>query len=260
MTLMIALVLLGAALVQPSCRRYLWIAALFVAFFMANQVSSELGRRWEFPYLNVFAQRILPDDTATRYFSGSGMPASPQLEAMAYRWASSDRNAFYNDPNLGEFRHWLRSRGRLTYLQWLLADPGWSFSEPIMELDDLFGPSCAGYFSPAFAWPLPSAIEVVVGYPREGTPVLWWLAGIAAGVAMGVKSWRLSPLWAVALTLVLLVYPHACLVWHGDAMEVTRHALQAKIEFQLGLWLLGLLALDHRPADPTTTPLEGDPA
>jgi hypothetical protein len=62
---------------------------------------------------------------------------------------------------------------------------------------------------------------------------------------IGAGAWRSSPLWAVPLTMILLVYPHAFLVWHGDAMELGRHAVQAGIQFHLGLWLLGLLALDY---------------
>jgi hypothetical protein len=242
--LMIAAILSGAALVQPSCRRYLWIAVFFVTFFVANQVSSNVGRRWEFPFLNVLAQRILPSPIVKAYFRLAGMPVTPQLEDMADQWASSHGGAFYNDPNLAEFRQWFRSRGRLTYLQWFLCRPCPFLVEPIVEMGEMFGSSGYGYFSVRFTRSLPESIEGVV-YPREATPFLWWLAAIAAGAVIGAKAWRSSPLWAVPLTLILLMYPHAFLVWHGDAMEVGRHAVQAGIQFHLGLWLLGLLALDY---------------
>ncbi len=257
--LMIAVVLIQAALVQPSFRRYLWAAAMFTVFFAANQVSSGIARRWEFPLLNVFGQRILPNASATAFFRTSGMPMTPRLASMAHRWASSDDNAFFNDPDLAEFRQWLRSRGRFTYLQWLLSHPGRSFSEPMANINEMFGPTCIASFSPAFSGALPDLLEGVVSYPKEGTIVLWWLAGIAMGVIFGVGIWRSNPFWVIPVALILLAYPHAFLVWHGDAMEIARHALQAKVQFQIGLWLLGLLALDHLPAKQTTTSLKRDP-
>jgi hypothetical protein len=257
--LMIAVVLFQAALVRPSFRRYLWTAAIFAVFFAANQVSSGMARRWEFSLLNVLGQRILPNTFATAFFRASGMPMTPRLASMAHRWASSDDNAFFNDPDLSEFRQWLRSRGRFTYLQWLVSRPGRSFSEPMADMNEMFGPTCIASFSPAFSGALPQLLEGVISYPREGTIVLWWLAGIAIGVIFGAGIWRSNPFWVIPVAMILLAYPHACLVWHADAMEIARHALQAKVQFQIGLWLLGLLALDHLPAKQTTTPLKRDP-
>jgi hypothetical protein len=34
-------------------------------------------------------------------------------------------------------------------------------------------------------------------------------------------------------------------VWHGDPMEIERHALQIAIQIRLMLWLVLLLAVDH---------------
>lgn len=49
----------------------------------------------------------------------------------------------------------------------------------------------------------------------------------------------------MTLTLLFLVYPVAVLTWHSDAMEVQRHAAQLAVQFQLGLWLLLLFAIDR---------------
>jgi hypothetical protein len=59
-----------------------------------------------------------------------------------------------------------------------------------------------------------------------------------------IKPWKdARTFWLIALLLVLWV-PHIYLVWHADAMEIERHAIQANIQFRLAMWLLVVLAAD----------------
>jgi hypothetical protein len=44
------------------------------------------------------------------------------------------------------------------------------------------------------------------------------------------------------LLLIVLFYPHATIVWHGEANDIGRHALLASVHLRLGFWLL-LIAL-----------------
>jgi len=45
--------------------------------------------------------------------------------------------------------------------------------------------------------------------------------------------------------MILLIYSHSFLVWHGDAMEIGRHSLQVSIQFYLSLWTAILLTIDY---------------
>ena len=49
--------------------------------------------------------------------------------------------------------------------------------------------------------------------------------------------------WLVAIALILLEIPHALLVYHGDTLEIPRHAILMAIMLRLGLLLLALFAL-----------------
>ena len=49
--------------------------------------------------------------------------------------------------------------------------------------------------------------------------------------------------WVAFFTLLLAI-PHLSLIWHGDALDVARHAVIANVQFHLGVWLLIILYLD----------------
>ena len=56
-----ALLTFVAGIRKPLARRSLFgLSGLLATLFIANEVSSNLGQRWVFPFQNVLAQRILP--------------------------------------------------------------------------------------------------------------------------------------------------------------------------------------------------------
>ena len=48
----------------------------------------------------------------------------------------------------------------------------------------------------------------------------------------------------VPLVMILLVYPLAAMVWHGDSHEIDRHVLPIVVQARIGFILLLLLAVD----------------
>jgi hypothetical protein len=83
--------------------------------------------------------------------------------------------------------------------------------------------------------------------------LLWvWAAAIVLGLIVGLRTWRYNIAFLAPLGLILLVYPHAALIWHGDPNEIGRHALQVGVYFRLGLWVLLLFAADALLARTTT--------
>jgi hypothetical protein len=75
----------------------------------------------------------------------------------------------------------------------------------------------------------------------------WSVAILAAVALVPVLFWSRSgsnAITVLGLVGVLLVYPHAIIVWHGDSMEVQRHSLLNAVQLRLGIWLLILGTVD----------------
>ncbi len=215
---------------KQTRRRHIIIAAVFAVFFCANEISSNAGRRWVFPFLNVFAQRILPYQEHVSFFARCGMPVSPQLTRMSGQYASSQDWAFYNNPALEEFRVWLHASGKSCYLYWLLSRPYQTLSDPLANINEILTFEGMGRFS--------TTSRQLLAF------LLWSASMLAAGLAIAARVWRRNPTWTLVLPMCLLVYPHAFLVWHGDAMDIGRHSLQVGVQFYLGIWIFILLTLD----------------
>ncbi len=98
--LMIAGLILLGVLFFKARRRYLVVAFVFVLIFALSNLSANRGHRWVFPFQNVLAQRILPDQQAVAFFADCGMPVTPQLLDLAGGFANSEDRAFYLDPVL----------------------------------------------------------------------------------------------------------------------------------------------------------------
>jgi hypothetical protein len=67
-----------------------------------------------------------------------------------------------------------------------------------------------------------------------------WAAQLAASAVLSVASALLltrrhSSLLLLGLFLALSTYPLALVVWHGDAMEVPRHALPVALQLRFAL-------------------------
>ncbi len=251
MVLLVGLILIPIACCRKSNRKYLVISALFVLLFFGNELSSNRGQRWVFPFLNVLGQRVLPRQEYLADFARCGMPITPALTRMAGKAGSGDDWAFYNDPALEGFRVWLYAEGKPCYMRWLISNPQMALEDPLAHIGLLLADREDVYSAREFVPVYPPILETIV-YPSELPFLLWWASAIAVGLAVGALDWRHDSFLSVPLLMTLLVYPHAFLVWHGDAMEVGRHALQVGIQWHLGMLLLLLFGVDRflmRPDD-----------
>jgi hypothetical protein len=81
-------------------------------------------------------------------------------------------------------------------------------------------------------------------YPPSAAAVLVWLALAAAIAAWLARAGLGRAVWFIPGAVVLLQFPHAAAVWHGDAWGVTRHALAVGVLTRLGLLVLTLFLID----------------
>lgn len=59
-----------------------------------------------------------------------------------------------------------------------------------------------------------------------------------AALAGTYMTWRASnPLWVLQAILLLTIYPMMFIVWHGEPLEIERHAMQIMLQFYLAGWM-----------------------
>ena len=242
--LMIAGLILLGVLFWGARKRYLAVALVFVLIFLLNNLSAETGQRWVFPFQNVLAQRILPDQDALEFFAHCGMPITPELLELSGGFANSNDRAFYTDPALESYRIWMHASGKSCYMRWLISRPLESLRAPWGDIPWLLAFSDVNRFYPQAYQPvLPWYMEKLL-YPQSGQWWLWGFTTIAALVAIWKGLWKANPAWVVFIGLCLLIYPQVFLVWHGDVPGTHRHALTVSLQFVISLWLLGLFFLE----------------
>ena len=223
--------------------RFILVAGALAIIFAANDYSANRGRRWVVAFINNVGLRILPVPERTEFFKQLGMPVTWVLMDRAGKKAWHDDWAFLKNPKLGEFRRWLYESGKLSYVRFLLSHPALTLQEPLRHPEQILASELRNYapvnFSPILRGPL---AEIV--YFKNWALLSIWLAGIIVGWIVGSGIWRGSGAMVVALGMIVLTYPHAILVWHGDPNEIDRHALQASVQLRLGIWLILLTAAD----------------
>jgi hypothetical protein len=243
MVALFLLLLLGFRLID---RKYLIFPLAFIIMFFLSNGSADIGDRWVFPFQNVLGRRILPDAQATDFFMSCGMPMTPELMQLRGGFANSSERAFYEDPALQGYRQWLHQTGKICYVKWLLTDPLENIKKPLIEFNSLMSMQDIQpfLFSRTFSPILPARLEGVL-YPHEQLLIVFAAVFGVALVAVLAKAWAQNKSWWVVAGLILLVFPHYFIVWHGDVMGIFRHVLTVSIQFYLGLWLLILFALDR---------------
>ena len=80
-------------------------------------------------------------------------------------------------------------------------------------------------------------------------PVRWfWLYIGISVLLLGLTFWKQRREKSRAYWLIVIFFafsiPHLYLAWHGDALDVERHASIANVQFHLGMWLLVVFLID----------------
>lgn len=244
--LMLAGLLVLAVILRWTQPRTLILAAAFVGIFLLNNANADLGHRWVFPFLNVMGRRILPNPQAVDFFeSNCGLAVTPALMSLEGEFANGQSRAFYNDPDLADFRSWTYQQGKTCYMLWLALNPVQSGADAFSQ----FGPLVAfsdvdNYFTRFYKPSLPVGVERIL-YPDRFILWIWAAVTLAALTAILTRAWRKNSLWAAFILLVIPIFPHLFISWHGDAMAPARHTLSVGLELYLSAWLLFLLLADQ---------------
>jgi len=246
--LLVASILLALSMFRRTLRVYWWLSfCIGVTFVINSQLSAAYGLpRWAFPMAEVITMRILPKQDYLAYFSENGMPVSPELMALSGRWATSDDYAIVNDLRLKKFSRWLFRDSQEVYIKFLLSHPEYAIEAPLENIKQLLA---ADYFSVIpidhYIPALPTLINEAL-YPLRWFWLYLWLSLFAAGfISASHINYRIELYWLI-ITFLLLSIPHMYLVWHGDALDVERHAVLANIQWRLGFLMMFILYIDNR--------------
>jgi hypothetical protein len=150
----------------------------------------------------------------------------------------------FSSPSYQAVNDWLMENGRSVYLAYLLNDPIESLTSPFQDLEHLVSPDSSEYRKPINETPgwllslsrilFPSSLLVVL--------LLFLIPGVLIVLIAGRHSFQAW--WMVPYLLVLTAYPLMFIVFHGDAIELERHALQVSMQIRLAGWMLLVALVD----------------
>ena len=254
-----AVVLLAWALFHLRDRRRqiicAGIAASWIVITIASTAIAHKGERWLFPLLNVIGTRVLTTPDRLAFYEAKGMPINPRLLAMKGEMAAGQDWAFYKDPELEEFRRWIRANGREVFSKDLTSNLGRTLREPLVSIEEMLCPILVIYNEPARMKPvLPD-----VGLSRFCSPG-WTRLSLLGSLGLGslllflavVMPRRFTPATAFKmLTLAAMLLGWPPFLWFSwqviGGMEISRHSLSGTYEFRLAVLLLaGYVAMAVR--------------
>lgn len=223
-----------------------------VQLFFAQNASISAGNRWQIFIYDHLAYRIIPNPVALDYFTKAGLPVSETLLQIPTMRGYVYQALLFNDPSMEPVRRWTNEHGKAVYLGYLLSDLPASLSQPLdnaalllngtMEYGD---PDHARLFSS-----FPESIQGLTNVLFSSLTRSRRYQALGYVLMLALSAWALlrgwgRGVWWMLFAVLISVYPLMFLNWHGDPMEIERHALQIAIQFRLAFWLIILLGLDH---------------
>ncbi len=235
---------------HPGAGALLAAAAIMIAVSMLQDASLRKGDRWLIPFLNVFRTRILEDERATRYFEEHGAPIQEVYQSLLDIECEEDncRELYqFLERDGGGWRllTWIKSRGRYVYVRYLIADPVALVLAPLEDIDHMVSPDSSEYRRrehPDPAWF--GALRGIL-YPKKVGLVLTWAAVLLAVLSFALWRQPQSVDYLVPVVLLATAFPLMIVVWHGDAVELERHAAQIAFQLRLALWMGSGFALGY---------------
>ncbi len=238
-----------ACAIRPAIRIravVIGVAGIAFAFTATSLANAADPPRWYWPVAETTAVRLLADPGATRYLVAHDFPFDDQMRTLPERYI------YIYDPvrtgkDFAAFRHWVRIDGRRVYLDYLVSHPGWALRKPFDDRDAFFNSSVIEVYSKVYknrpGGPFTVIGGVAAPHPAVVTEVWAVMAVIALAALFRRRSARRALPGALVLAGVFAIAGYYA-AWHGDALEVYRHALSAAVELRLTLWIITALAVD----------------
>ncbi len=191
--------------------------------------------------------RLVGDDTAEPYLVTHDFPLDRNVRAL------HDNFAFMHDQLNGgvafrPLRAWVRTDGRSAYTGFLVTHPAWTLARPLDDTGPILTPAVQGYSRVIFhnGPPDPYGWLGSIGWPGSRLVAEIWLAAAAAViVVVGVRRPDRRPFVCALGFLGVIAIAGYYAAFHGDALEVPRHALTSAVALRIVAWTAFALAIDE---------------
>ncbi len=234
---------------ENALRRFHLIYVFVILLVIVSQnITITVGNRWQVFIYDHLAMRILGDDSARSFFEAHGLPVSDALMSVVGMHGSQYQEILIHDPQMQPVRQWVAQSGRSTYFLYLLSNLGESLAAPVKNTSVLLNEDPYLNYVRALnpARPVPRSAAEITQVFNFRLPEFEWLAGI---VLLGASIFwlvhrRVNSAWFGVAILALSIYPLMFIIYHGEPMEVSRHALQVSLQFRLAAWMAVILLID----------------
>jgi hypothetical protein len=267
---MLAALGLGAALWPRALWRTRWAPAALAAlaavagfvlwsttvtpapteFSVQRWFPADFTARGSYAKMNNLVDRILPDPGARAYFEQRGLPMADRLAAL------ENRHDIIYLPEYVPARVWIATESQGVYLRWLLAHPLDRLADQVESAWLLLGVDDQQGYMPA-------------GWIGRLAPARWALGLTASKPALLVLL-ALCPLalWLTrrhagsraALCLIASGWIGSAAAFYADTSEPGRHCYGSGQQIAFGLFLAGLIWLEHGASKRRTIAQAGESA
>jgi hypothetical protein len=243
-----SVVFILAQIIQKLTKN-LWIyAAAMLLLAVLHTASLSGGNRWQIFIYDHLAVRILPNPTATAYFANAGLPVTPQLRQITGMIGYEYHDLLINSPSMQPVRDWVNLKGKNVYIAYLLSRPLQTLLEPLQQFDRLANGSNLVYLYPRFLpLSIPERVTWITNlfYSHSAVSLAGlFLLGAAACMLFWTGPLKRSGLALTIFALLISIYPMMFIIWHGEPLEIERHAVQIGIQWRLAGWLALPLLVD----------------
>ena len=253
---LIGAVIISAGVIFKKIPRSSWVQTAIttvsvVAVLVISNLNMAAGNRWQIFIYDQLALNILPDPVAREFFVREGLPISDPLMAISTMVGYQYQDLLANAPELKSVNTWINQESKTAYLKYLISNPANSMFEPISNAQVLISPKTIGYLYPRFPdLPYPRRVTLfsAVFYPNSLPIAIALLALAGTGsIVFWIRGNPQQPAWLFVSILVFSLYPLMFLIWHGEPMEVGRHAAQIGAQLRLAGWICVALLIDGVP-------------
>ncbi len=225
---------------------FIYIAVIILTVLFQN-ISLTAGNRWQVFIYDHLAYRILRDESATAFFAAHGLPVTDTLRSIVNMAGFQYQEMISTDPVMQPVKQWVEQSGKSTYFLYLLSDVGAALKAPIDHAPEMLDDRRVSYAFPRYSSrPYTEQVNEISNAFYFRAPALEWLAGailLAAAIFWLFKR-RADSGWFVVTILALTIYPMLFIVYHGEPMELGRHALQVSVQFRLAAWMALIFFID----------------
>ncbi len=150
-------------------------------------------------------------------------------------------------PEFRRYRTWVRAHGQRTYVGYLLHAPGFAVREPFDDRARFLRPDLDGWSTVLFHNAPPGVHTWLgtLGWPDALPLVQLWLVLAAAGLMIAALKRAVAAGIALAIAAIggiAIIGYYA--TWHGDVLEIDRHALTVAVQLRVALWAATAVVID----------------